>query len=64
MKERTKRWIAAAVGGLLCLLMYGIVGGMDCGTIPELRGFLEAMACIAGAWGCFRRAGMVRNDAQ
>lgn len=61
MKARTKRRIAGAVGGILLLLMYGIVGGMDCNTIPAFRGFLEALGCILGAWICFGKAGMVRR---
>lgn len=55
-----KRKIAALVGGSLLLLVYGIVGGMDCGTIPAFRGFLEALGCLAGAWLCFCKAGWVR----
>lgn len=58
MKTRTKRRIAAAVGGILLLLMYGIVGGIECNTIPETRGFIEAFACVVGAWFAFHKAGM------
>lgn len=60
MKARTKRRIAGILGGLLLLLMYGIVGGMDCNTIPVYRGFFEALGCVLSAWICFRKAGMVR----
>ena len=60
MKARTKRRIAGILGGLLLLLMYGIVGGMDMGSIPFVRGFLEALGCILGAGICFGKAGMVR----
>lgn len=59
MKVKTKRKIAAAIGGFLLLLMYGIVGGMDCGTIPAFRGFLEALFCVLMAWFCFCKAGWV-----
>ena len=59
MKVRTKRRIAAAVGGILLLLMYGIVGGIECNSIPETRGFIEAFACVLGAYIAFRKAGMV-----
>ena len=61
MKARTKRRIAAAVGGILLLLVFGIVGGMDCDTIPFVRGFLLALACELGAWLAFCKAGMVRR---
>lgn len=61
MREKTKRHIAAAVGWLLMILMFGIVGGMDCNTIPFARGFVEAMCCVLLAWICFNRAGMVRH---
>lgn len=61
MKTRTKKHIAAAIGWFLLFLMYGIVGGMDCNTIPFTRGFLEAMACILVAWFCFHKAGMTRG---
>ena len=56
----TKRKIAASLGGSLLLLMFGIVGGMDCNTIPFVRGFLEALGCVLGAWFCFSKAGWVR----
>lgn len=61
MKARTKRKIAAVIGGFLLILMYGIVGGMDCGTIPFWRGWVEAMVCTLAAWVCFSKAGMVRH---
>lgn len=61
MKARTKRRIAGIMGGILLLLMYGIVGGMDCDTIPVCRGFCEALGCVLSAWICFRKAGMVRR---
>ena len=61
MKAKTKREISAAVGGILLLLVFGIVGGMDLGTIPFLRGFFLAMACELGAWLAFSKAGMVRR---
>ena len=61
MKARTKRRIVGALGGALLLLMYGLVGGMDCNTIPVCRGFLEALGCILGAWICLSKAGMIRR---
>lgn len=61
MKAKTKKVILTALGGLLLLLCYGIVGGMESFTIPEGRGFLEAMACVLGAWWCLSRAGWTRR---
>lgn len=61
MKAKTKRKIAAAIGGILLILVFGIVGGMDCNTIPFTRGFILALACELGAWVCFSKAGMVRH---
>ena len=61
MKTRTKRQIAAMIGGILLLLVFGIVGGMDCDTIPFMRGFFLALLCEAGAWLAFRKAGMARG---
>lgn len=61
MKCKTKRGIAAAVGGILLLLVFGIVGGMDCNTIPFGWGFLLALVCELGAWLAFSKAGMIRR---
>ena len=61
MKTRTKRQIAAMIGGILLLLVFGMAGGMECGTIPLGRGFILALLCEAGAWIAFRKAGMVRG---
>lgn len=61
MKAKTKREISAAVGGILLLLVFGIVGGMDLGTIPFLRGFFLALAFELGAWLAFCKAGMIRR---
>ena len=58
---RVKKAILTALGGIMLLLCYGIVGGMECFTIPEGRGFLEAMGCVLGAWLCFSRAGWTRR---
>lgn len=61
MKAKTKRKIAAAIGGILLILVFGIVGGMDCETIPVGWGFVLALACELGAWLAFSKAGMVRH---
>lgn len=61
MKAITKRRISAAIGGILFILVFGIVGGMDCNTIPFTRGFFLALACELGAWLAFCKAGMVRR---
>ena len=59
MKVRTKQSILAGIGWFLFFLMFGFVGGVECGTLPELRGFAEALACLIGAYLAFRKAGMV-----
>jgi len=61
MKAKTKRHISAIVGGVLLLLVFGIVGGMDCDTIPFGWGFLLALCCELGAWLAFSKAGMIRR---
>ena len=61
MKTRTKRQIAAIIGGILLLLVFGLAGGMDAGTMPAGRGFILAVGCELGAWIAFRKAGMVRG---
>jgi len=61
MKMRTKKAVTAAVGWLAFLAMLGVVGGMDLGLMPVLRGGILAAACElvgAAAWwkaGVFRR---------
>ena len=57
MNMRAKRGILTAIGGLLLLLTFGIVGGMELETIPAGRGLIEGLACMVAAWVCFRRAG-------
>lgn len=57
MGRRTKAYIYAAVGVVLFILMFGIVGGMDLNTIPTGKGVLGALACVLGSGFCWRRAG-------
>jgi len=61
LKTRTKRQIAAIIGGILLLLGFGLAGSMECGTIHLGRGFILALLCEAGAWIAFRKAGMARG---
>lgn len=56
-KARAKAFVYATVGVVLFLLLFGVVGGMDCNTIPAGRGAMEGLACVVGAWLCWRKAG-------
>jgi hypothetical protein len=62
MKTKTKQGILAGTGWLLFFMMFGFIGGVECGTLPEGRGFIEALACLIGAYLVWRRAGMVVTD--
>ena len=60
MKVKTKRRICVAVGLLAFLAMLGIVGGMEWGDIPVLRGAVLAAFCEATGAVLLYKAGVVR----
>jgi uncharacterized membrane protein len=54
MKPNTYAAIALL---LLLVLIYGIIGGMDCGTLKIGQGMLMAVPVLAGAGWCTYKAG-------
>ena len=47
MKIRTKRRICGWISGISLFLMFGFVGGVECGTLPLARGMILAFICLA-----------------
>ena len=62
MRARPKRRISAIVGGVLLIIFYVIVCGIDSNTIPVGWGFSLAIVCELGAWFAFSKAGMIHID--
>ena len=46
MKIRTKRRICGWVSAISLFLMFGCVGGVECGTLPLARGIILAGVCL------------------
>lgn len=60
MTIKTKKHICITVALLLFLLTLGIVGGMEVGNIPLLKGFILSALCeVTGAFLLYK-AGVVR----
>lgn len=47
MKIRTKRRICGWIAGISLFIMFGFVGGVECGTIPLRRGMIFAGLSLA-----------------
>ena len=47
MKTRTKRRICGWIAGIAFFLMLGCVGGVECGTLPLVRGMILAVFFLA-----------------
>ena len=60
MTIRTKRTICRILGAVAFLAMLGIVGGMEWGDIPALRGGILAAACELVGAAALWKGGMIR----
>lgn len=60
MKIRTKRTICIAVGALAFLLMLGVIGGMDLGTIRFGAGAAWAIGLEAAGIAALWKGGVIR----
>ena len=61
MKMHTKKTVTAAAGWLAFLAVLGIVGGMEWGDIPTLRGGALAAACELIGAAAWWKAGVIRR---
>lgn len=60
MTIKTKKTICTTIALLLFLLTLGIVGGMEVGNIPLLKGFILSALCeVTGAFLLYK-AGVVK----
>lgn len=61
MTLRTKRTVCRILGAVAFLAVLGIVGGMDLGLIPVLRGGILAAACELIGAAAWWKAGVIRR---
>lgn len=62
MKTRTKQRICIALGLLAFVLVLGIVGGMEVGTIPFWRGVALSALCELTAVCAWYKGGVFRHE--
>lgn len=60
MKTMTKRTICRVLGAVAFLAVLGIVGGMDLGLMPVLRGGILAALCEAVGAAAWWKGGVIR----
>lgn len=60
MKTTTKRTICRILGAVAFLAVLGIVGGMEWGDIPVLRGGILAAACELVGAAAWWKGGVIR----